>query len=99
MVPDPEDTTFSKTINDTIGYVKVLDSLFGKREGFKLADIRNVPFSDPVAQFELHDSIIKRGGISVPVFEAKTPFDVYLAQPGSKFSEKEWNTRVQNAKA
>ncbi|MCR4848675.1 MAG: hypothetical protein K5920_07515 [Bacteroidales bacterium] len=99
MVPDPEDTTFSKTINDTIGYVKVLDSLFGKREGFNIQEICNVPFSDPVAQFEIHDSIIKRGGISVPVFEAKTPFEVYLAKPGDKFTEKEWKTRVDNAKA
>ena len=99
MIPDPEDTTFTKTINDTLGYVKVLDSLFGKREGFNIKEICNVPFSDPVAQFEINDSIIKRGGISVPVFEVKTPFEVYLAKPGSKFTEKEWNTRVQNAKA
>ena len=99
MVPDPEDTTFTKTINDTLGYVKVLDSLFGKREPFNINDLCNVPFSDPVAQFEIHDSIIKRGGISVPVFEAKTPFEVYLAKPGDKFTEKEWKTRVDNAKA
>jgi hypothetical protein len=99
MVPDPEDTTFTKTINDTLGYVKVLDSLFGKREGFNIKDLCNVPFSDPVTKFELHDSIIKRGGINVPVFEAKTPFEVYLAKPGAKFTEKEWKTRVDNAKA
>ena len=35
----------------------------------------------------------------MPVFEVKTPYDVYLSVPGSKFTEKEWNTRVQNAKA
>ena len=99
MVPDPEDTTFTKTINDTLGYVKVLDSLFGKREGFNIHELRNVPFSDPVAQFEIQDSIIKRGGISVPVFEVKTPYEVYLATPGEKFTEKEWNTRVMNVKA
>ena len=99
IIPDPNDTTFTKTINDTIGYVKVMDSLFGKRPDFNLNDLSLVPFSDPVTKFEISDSIIKRGGISVPVFEVKTPYEVYLAQPGAKFSEKQWNTRVQNAKA
>ena len=99
MVPDPEDTTFTKTINDTLGYVKVLDSLFGKRENYNIKNLGMVPFSDPATQFEIHDSIIKRGGISVPVFEAKTPYDVYLSTPGKKFSDKEWETRLNNLKA
>ncbi len=99
MVPDPEDTTFTKTISDTIDYVLAKDSLFGKRSQFNLNELGIVPFSEPVTQFEIRDSIIKRGGISVPVFEAKTPYDVYLANPGAKFTEKEWNTRVQNLKA
>lgn len=99
MVPDPNDTTFTKSINDTIGYVKVLDSLFGKRPNFNIRNLSIVPFSDPTTTFEIRDSIIKRGGISVPVFEVKTPYEVYLATPGEKFSEKEWNTRVQNIKA
>lgn len=99
MIPDPEDTTFTKTINDTIGYVKVIDSLFGKRHDFNIQNIGVVPFSDPATQFEIKDSIIKRGGISVPVFEAKTPYEVYLSQPGKKFTDKEWETRVNNLKA
>ena len=99
MVPDPEDTTFTRTINDTLGYVKVLDSLFGKRANFNINELSIVPFSNPATAFEIQDSIIKRGGISVPVFEAKTPYEVYLSTPGPKFSEKEWNTRVQNLKA
>lgn len=99
IIPDPEDTTFTKTINDTLGYVKVIDSLFGKRTKFNINELGIVPFSDPITQFEIHDSIIKRGGISVPVFEVKTPYEVYLNTPGSKFTEKEWNTRVQNVKA
>ncbi|MBO4328607.1 MAG: hypothetical protein J5831_04240 [Bacteroidales bacterium] len=99
MIPDPEDTTFTKTINDTIGYVKVLDSLFGKRHDFNIQNLGVVPFSDPATQFEIKDSIIKRGGISVPVFEVKTPYDVYLSQPGKKFTDKEWETRVNNLKA
>ncbi|MBR3699394.1 MAG: hypothetical protein IKM85_07740 [Bacteroidales bacterium] len=99
MVPDPEDTTFTKTINDTLGYIKVIDSLFGNRSQFNINELGIVPFSNPTTQFEIHDSIIKRGGISVPVFEVKTPYEVYLNTPGDKFTEKEWNTRVQNVKA
>ena len=99
IVPDPEDTTFTKTINDTLGYIKVIDSLFGRRNQFNINELGTVPFSDPATSFEIHDSIIKRGGISVPVFEVKTPYEVYLATPGAKFTEKEWNTRVQNVKA
>ena len=88
-----------RTISDTVDYTLVGDSLFGKREGFNIRELCNVPFSDPVTRFEIHDSIIKRGGINVPVFEAKTPFEVYLAKPGAKFTEKEWKIRVDNAKA
>lgn len=99
MVPDPEDTTFTKTINDTIDHILVLDSLFGKREGFNIKDLSIVPFSDPATQFEIHDSIIKRGGISVPVFEVKTPYEVYLNTPGAKFTEAKWIERVNNLKA
>lgn len=91
MVPDPEDTTFTKTINDTLGYVKVLDSLFGKRANFDINNLGIVPFSNPATMFEIHDSIIKRGGISVPVFEAKTPFEVYLTGMDEQ--------RILNAKA
>lgn len=99
IIPDPNDTTFTKTINDTIDFVKVSDSLFGKRKDFDINQLSIVPFSDPETTFEIKDSIIKRGGISVPVFEVKTPYEVYLNTPGTKFTEKEWNTRVTNAKA
>ena len=91
IIPDPEDTTFTKTINDTLGYTRVIDSLFGKRAKFNIAELRNVPFSSPVTEFEIHDSIIKRGGISVPVFEVKTPYEVYLNGMDQQ--------RVNNAKA
>ena len=78
IIPDPEDTTFTKTINDTLGFVKVIDSLFGKRDGFNIAELRNVPFSNPASEFELEASTIVRSGINVPVFQAQTPYEVYL---------------------
>lgn len=88
-----------KTYSDTVDYILVKDSLFGKRPNFDIHHLGMVPFSDPSTTFEIESGSIKHGGISVPVFEVKTPFEVYLAKPGKKFTEKEWNTRVKNQKA
>ena len=99
IVPDPTDTTFTRTINDTLGFVKVMDSLKAGRDYFNINDIKWVPFSQPQQNFELEAGMIKRSGIDIPVFEARTPYEVYLATPGEAFSEKEWNQRRDNAKA
>ena len=99
IIPDPTDTTFTRTINDTLGYVKVMDSLKAGRDNFNINDIKWVPFSQPQQKFELEAGMIKRSGIDIPVFEARTPYEVYLATPGEAFTEKEWNQRRDNAKA
>ncbi len=99
IIPDPTDTTFTRTINDTIGYVKVMDSIRGKRDYFNINEISFVPFSNPQQKYELEAGTISRNGIEIPVFEARTPYEVYLATPGSDFTEKEWNQRRDNAKA
>ena len=79
IIPDPTDTTFTRTITDTLGYVKVVDSIRGsKRDQFNINDICFVPFSNPTTKFELEAGMIKRSGIDVPVFEARTPYEVYL---------------------
>lgn len=78
IIPDPTDTTFTRTINDTIDYVKVMDSLKGKRTDFNINNLSLVPFSDPQQKFELEAGVIKRNGIDIPVFEARTPYEVYL---------------------
>lgn len=76
---DPNDTTFTKTINDTVDYIPVIDSLFGGRENFSVDKLRNVPFSENESvEFELQAGYIMRGGLKVAVFEAKTPYFVYL---------------------
>lgn len=77
IVADPNDTTFTKTINDTVGYVKVVDSLFKNRDNFDVNSLRIVPFSQD-EQFEMQAGYITRGGLKVAVFEAKTPYNVYL---------------------
>ena len=78
IVADPNDTTFTKTINDTVGYIKVQDSLFKDRHNFNLEALRYIPFSEPQQEFEIEAGYIVRGGMNVPVFEAKAHYDTYL---------------------
>ena len=77
IVADPNDTTFTKTINDTVGFVSVFDSLFAKRDNFDINSLRVVPFSQGDV-FEMQAGYIMRGGLKVAVFEAKTPYKTYL---------------------
>ena len=78
IIPDPNDTTFTKTINDTVGYIKVLDSLFSKRHNFSVESLRYIPFSEPQQEFEIEAGYIMRGGMNVPVFEVKAHYNTYL---------------------
>ena len=77
IIADPEDTTFTKTINDTVGYIKVFDSLFKDRENFDINSLKIVPYSQG-EEFEMEAGYITRGGLKVAVFEAKTPYKTYL---------------------
>jgi hypothetical protein len=76
MVADPEDTTFTKTINDTVGYIKVSDSLFS-RKNYKLNQLSIIPFSGGEL-FEMNADTIERGGVDVHVFLAQAPYTAYL---------------------
>ena len=77
IIPDPTDTTFSRTINDTLGYVKVADSLFSSRKNFTLDSLKYIPFSQGQL-FEIAAGEIDRGGINVSVYEIKAPYTEYL---------------------
>lgn len=78
MVPDPSDTTFSKTIRDTLGYIPVIDSLFGKRAEFDVSQLIYIPFTDN-EKFDLEAGMIEKGGVDVNVFEVKVHYKVFLA--------------------
>lgn len=77
-IPDPTDTTFTKTINDTVGYVKVADSLYRMRKNFTLDSLKYIPFSGG-KKFELEASTIQRGGVVVPVYEVKAHYSKFLS--------------------
>ena len=93
-----EDSTYY-TVYDTIGFIKVMDSLKSGRDNFNINDLKTVPFSQPQTNFELEAGTKESNGIKVPLFEARTPFEVYLGQPGDAFGDKEWKQRVDNLKA
>ncbi len=77
IIADPTDTTFTRTINDTVGYINVADSLFGKIKGFSFANFKTIPYSGGML-FEMKADTIERGGVEVHVFEAKAPFTAFL---------------------
>ena len=77
IVPVPGDTTGLLKIRDTIGYIPVIDSLFGLRENYNIGNLKYIPFSDN-KMFELDASVIDKGGVDVDVFEASALFEIYL---------------------
>lgn len=78
MVPDPTDTTFTRTINDTVGFVRIADSLFRNRPHAALDSLRFVPFGSG-KEFEMAAGTIDRGGLKVGVMEVKAHYTVFLA--------------------
>ncbi len=77
MVPDPEDTTYTRNIRDTIGYIPVIDSLFGTRKGYDVDNLKYIPFTDNII-FELNASVIEKGGVDVNVFEVSAAYIKFL---------------------
>ncbi|MBW6492039.1 MAG: hypothetical protein K0B15_12685 [Lentimicrobium sp.] len=78
MIPDPNDTTYSRSISDTIGFIGISDSLFGKRTNFKMEDLAIIPFSEG-RKFEMSTAKVDKGGVMVPVIEILVPYEFYLS--------------------
>jgi hypothetical protein len=83
MVADPTDTTFTRSINDTIGFIKIADSLYSKRPNFKLQDLPIIPFSEG-RKFEMKTDKIDKGGVIVSVIEITVPYEYYLFDLGKQ---------------
>jgi len=80
-IPDPNDTTNTIVIRDTIGYKPIVDSLFSHRENFNIDQLKYVPlpqkyFNNDI--FKLDAGSIERGGLPVDVFECSVEYDVML---------------------
>ena len=63
-------------IIDTLGFVKVKDSLFKSDSRYK--SMMDVPFAQNNEKFEMKADIIDKSGYKAPVFEAKVKKDIVL---------------------
>ena len=76
------------TIVDTLGYVPVKDSLFGKDNRYK--NMMNVPIGQKGAKFELKAGMLGEDAESkIPVFEAKVLKSVILFDQDKNMIQKE----------
>lgn len=72
---DPNDTTMTIKINDTIGYIGVADSLF-QHPGFILNNLPYIP--ETGVYYEMSAGEIETGGMNVQVFEVLAPYELIL---------------------
>jgi hypothetical protein len=63
-------------IVDTLGFVSVKDSLFGRNESYKM--MAKVPIEGTDSEFSIKADIIDKNGYQVPVFEVKVTKDIVL---------------------
>jgi hypothetical protein len=75
IMPDPTDTTFTKTINDTIGYIAASDSLIKGK--YKVQDLKLIPFTQGEI-FEINAGDIEKGKVKVYVFEVSALYNQFL---------------------
>lgn len=75
IIPDPTDTTFTRNISDTIGFISIFDSIFAKRN-YPLDKLNEVPFSNGDL-FSILAGKINRGGVDVAVFEVAARIETY----------------------
>lgn len=68
MVPDPTDTTFRRSILDTIGMVSVLDTIFKNRTDFNPDNMKYIPHSGGQI-FKLEAGHVEKSKIQIPVFQ------------------------------
>lgn len=77
IIPDPNDTTFTKTINDTTGYTSVGEAIFKDRKNFDPESIQYIPFSQG-KKFYLAAAVIEINKVRVPVFEISAEYNQIL---------------------
>ncbi|MDR0364628.1 MAG: hypothetical protein LBH92_06395 [Bacteroidales bacterium] len=90
IVPDPTDTTNTRSIKDTIGYVSVKDSLFKNRTNFNLENLAIIPYSNNV-EFEMDVDSLDRSGVVVYVFEARAHNNTFLTKDMEEYKQEVFN--------
>ena len=81
-------------IIDTLGFVKIKDSLFKNSDRYKT--MMNVPYAQNDEKFEMKADIIDKQGYKAPVFEAKVKKDVVLYdQPADQLARENAHQSVE----
>jgi hypothetical protein len=75
LIPDPNDTTFTRSISDTIGFISIYDSIFAKKN-YNLVKLNEIPFSNG-DYFSILAGQINKGGVDVAVFEVSARIETY----------------------
>jgi len=75
LIPDPNDTTFTRSISDTIGFISIYDSIFAKKN-YDLVKLNEIPFSNG-DYFSILAGQINKGGVDVAVFEVSARIETY----------------------
>jgi hypothetical protein len=75
LIPDPNDTTFTRSISDTIGFISIYDSIFAKKN-YRLEKLNEIPFSNG-DYFSILAGQINKGGVDVAVFEVSARIETY----------------------
>lgn len=75
MIPDPNDTTDTRSISDTIGFINIFDSIFSKKN-YPIEKLSEIPFSKGEL-FSILAGKINKGGVDVAVFEVSARMELY----------------------
>ncbi len=75
LIPDPNDTTFTRSISDTIGFISIFDSIYAKKN-YGLEKLNEIPFSNG-DYFSILAGQINKGGVDVSVFEVSARIETY----------------------
>ena len=81
------DTTKDIVIIDTLGFVPVLDSLFGIDPRYKT--MMNVPVGKPGQIFKLETGYVPQNGLNIPVFEVSVAKKLLLYDQDENLIDKE----------
>jgi hypothetical protein len=75
MIPDPNDTTNTRSISDTIGFISIFDSIYSKKN-YQIEKLSEIPFSKG-EKFSILAGKINKGGVDVSVFEVSARLELY----------------------
>jgi hypothetical protein len=75
LIPDPQDTTNTRSISDTIGFISIFDSVFSKK-AYPLEKLNEIPYSEG-DYFSILAGKLNKGGVDVSVFEVSARMETY----------------------